>query len=580
MTTTNNTYDWQDMMSIMAQAAQAIRNVDTVLRRAWHMSNDEDEMQEISAKRNERHWIIREFDRYPVHPSVEAAIKLVRPDDWHLLLLEHPHISQGDRSKIAYTQNEAKGKRDIQTTTSVGKYLTRHFSLPDHTIRDLVSRYGSADTYKFVHTTAEMIYHLHKGPGSCMVWSENRNVRCDDGVNRHPYEAYNPKYGWHMAVRIAGDDTIGRALCMTSPTDGEKYFVRTYARPANNGGYSETDNGMENWLKEQGYTKHSSWDDGEKMSYYATSDHFLAPYLDGGDKHVRIAYEAGNPHGHVIIIDGEGEYICDQTGGVPTLEDDNYFDCEDCGDSSSDDDGHWVGYNDDTHVCESCYENDYVYGYGRNGRQYSFPSNDAVYVESQSEYYNDGYLDDNNIVCLESGGYEHIDEAVEIDGEWYCVDDDRICRTEDTDEYMLVDEGCWQCEQSCNWYTDSVDFVEVDGSKYHPDHAPEQDDDEDSDICVTLPPVATKPITILTMAMLNAVSLVEDYTIEAQSVRFSMTILMDGIKYFAHRDVPSLHIATHGIDRVRQDMRPLISNELIFMSTVNAANANKSTETI
>jgi len=548
------------MMSIMAQGAQAIRNVDRDLRRAWHASDDEDEMQAISAKRNERHWIIREFDRYPAHPSVEAAIKLVRPINWHLLLLEHPHISQGDRSRIAYTQNEAKGKRDIQTTTSVGKYLTRHFPLPDHTIRDLVSRYGSADTYKFVHTTAEMIYHLHKGPGSCMVWSSNKSVRCDDGVNRHPYEAYNPKYGWHMAVRIAGDETIGRALCMTSPIDGKKYYVRSYARPSNAGNYSETDNGMENWLNEQGYQKLHYWRDGEKLAYHPSSDHFLAPFLDGNEK--RVSVDSPN---ECFIVDAKGEYICDQTGGVPTYEDDDYFDCEDCGDRTSDNDGHWVGYHEDTHVCESCYENDYVYGYGRNGREYSFPSDRSVYIDSQSEYYHEDYLDDNNIVCLENGSYEHIEEAIEIDGEWYDIDDERVCRAEDTDEYMLVDNGCWQCEGSCNWYTDSVDFVEVDGSKYHPDHAPEQDDDEDSDICVTLPPVVavapvvTKPeATMLTMEMLNLTHMLWDYSVSMEQVTVSLTYTHDGHKLYAQRVFTQEFV--NGVDRTQ--FNRILRNEL------------------
>lgn len=570
MTTT--TYNGQAMWQTFASANNAVRQVLHDTRIEWLNSDDEDVMRRCGDYRQSRLWLLREFDKYPLHPVIEAAIIACRPHDWHLMFFEHPHVSEGDRSRIAYTQNIDKGQRDIQTVTSVGKYLRRHFpAMPDHTIRDLSARYGSADTYKIVHTTAEMIYHLHRGPGSCMVWSENRNVRCDDGVSRHPYEAYNPKYGWHMAVRIAGDETIGRALCMTSPSDGSKYFVRTYARPASgNNGYSQADNGMENWLQDQGYSKHTSWDDGEKLAYHPTDNHFLAPYLDGGDKRVRVGHDC------IVIDSSDGDYICEQTNGVPTYEDDDYFDCEECGDSTSDNDGHWVGYHDDTHVCEHCYENDYVYGYGRNGREYSFPSNDAVYVDSQSEYYHESWLQDNNIIELESGGYEHIDEAVEIDGEWYHVDDDRICRTTDTDEFMLCDRGCWQCTESGDWYSDSTDSVMIDNCQYHPDNAPEQDDDEDSDICVTLP-VATKPITILTMDMLSAVSLVEDYTIEAQTVRFSMTILMDGIKYFAHRDVPATLIEQHGRNKVCQDMRLIISNELIFMSTVNAANANRTT---
>ena len=568
MTDTNNTYDWQDMLSIMAHARDAIRTTDGILRRAWHLSDDEDEMQEINAKRDARYWIIREMDKYPMHPVIDATIKLVRPIDWHQLLLEWPHISEGDRTRIAYTQNEVKGQKNVQTVTSVGKYLNRHFSLPDHTIRDLVARHGSAARFQFVHTTAEMIYHLHKGPGSCMVWRDDRGIRCSDGVQRHPYEAYDPKYGWHMAVRIEGDETIGRALCMTQPKDGKKYYVRTYARPSSNGGYSETDNGMENWLAEQGYVKENYWEDGERLAYHETSDHFLAPYLDGGEK--RVTLDVGN---RCLIVDSDGEYVCDQTGGCPTDDSGDYFDCEDCGDRTDDDDGYWIGRGEDTRVCESCLSNSYVYVYGRRGNQYYVHQDNAVYVDSQSEHYDVDYLDDNEIVELNNGEYAPLDESIEINGDWYHVEDERICRTEDTDEFLMRDDGCWQCEESGNWYSDSIDFVEVDGKKYHINYAPATDD-EDGDTAVVASPVVTKPeATMLTMDMLSEVSLVEDYTIAGDIIRFSMTILHDGVKLFGHRDVPSNHIATHGMDQVRTDMRKMISTELMYIASINANNS-------
>ena len=405
-----------------------------------------------------------------------------------------------------------------------------------------------------------------------MVWREDRGVRCSDGVNRHPYEAYDPKYGWHMAVRIEGDETIGRALCMTSPTDDKKYYVRTYARPSSNGGYSETDNGMENWLTEQGYHKRDCWRDGERLAYHETCDHFLAPFLDGGEK--RVTIDAG---AKAIVVDNDGEYVCDQTGGCPTDDSGDFFDCEDCGDRTDDDDGYWVGRSEDTRVCESCLEHNYVYVYGRRGHQYHVHQDNAVYVESQSEHYDEDYLDDNEIIELNNGEYAPLDEAVEINGDWFHVDDDRICRTEDTDEFLLVDDGCWQCTESGNWYTDSVDYVEANGDKYHPDYAPKQaddDEDEDGDTAVAVAPVVTKPeATMLTMDMLSEVALVEDYTIAGDIIRFSMTILHDGVKLFGHRDVPSNHIATHGMDQVRTDMRKMISTELMYIASINANNS-------
>ncbi len=567
MSTTDNTYNWQHMLEIIQRAASAVRDVDRQLRRQWHDTDDVDEMEAISAKREIRHWVIREMDSYPMHPVIDAAIKLVRPIDWQQLFLEWPHISQGDRTRIAYTQNEIKGQKNVQTVTSVGKYLNRHFPLPDHTIRDLVARHGSAARYQFVHTTAEMIYHLHKGPGSCMVWRDDRGIRCSDGVSRHPYEAYDPKYGWHMAVRIEGDETIGRALCMTQPIDGKKYYVRTYAKPSN-GGYSETDNGMENWLAEQGYVKENYWEDGERLAYHETSDHFLAPFLDGGEKRVTIDVGA-----KAIVIDGDGEYLCDQTGGCPTDDSGDYFDCEDCGDRTPDDDGYWIGRGEDTRVCRHCVENSYVYAYGRRGNQYYVHQDNAVYVDSQSEHYDVDYLADNEIIELNNGEYEQMENAVEVDGDWYHIDDERICRTEDTDEFLLVNDGCWQCTHSGEWYTDSVDFVEVSGEKFHPKYCPDEED-ADGDTAVAVEAVVTKPeATMLTMGMLSEVALVEDYTVAGSFVRFSMTLLHDGVKLFAHRDLASDHIMRHGMEQMRIEMRKIISTELMHMASINANNS-------
>jgi hypothetical protein len=31
----------------------------------------------------------------------------------------------------------------------------------------------------------------------------------------------------------------------------------------------------------------------------------------------------------------------------------------------------------------------------------------------------------------------------------------------------------WQCVHSCDWYTDAVECMEVNGEKFHPKHCPE-----------------------------------------------------------------------------------------------------------
>lgn len=570
MTTYKNNdsaYNPDTMLANFAHAQLAVRRVDHDLVVDWHTARDVDTAIAIDRKRDERRWISREIQRYDMHPVIQAAIKLARPYDWHQLFLEWPHTAQGDKSKIAYTQNEDKGRRDIQTVTSIGKYLNRHFALPDHIIRDLVAQHGIASEFKFVHTTAEMIYHLHRGPGSCMVWGEDRGVRCIDGVTRHPYEAYNPKYGWHMAVRIEGDDTIGRALCMNNPDTGGKYYVRSYAK-SREGSYSQADNGMENWLREQGYAKHSQWEEGERLAYYETHDAFLAPYLDGSDKCVAI--EDG-----CVVLDENGAFACDQTGGCPSSVNHDTFECAQCGDDTDEDDGYWVGRTEDERVCQHCLDNDFVYAYGRRGNQYYIATDNAIYVESQSEWYDPDYLDDNEIVELCNGEYVPMDEAVDINGDWYHIDDERICRFEDTDEYGLTEDG-WQCAESGNWYSeDCEDYTEYEGERYHDDYIPKHiadatadkdDAEDDGDTAVTVDPVVAERVVVspkLTIEMLNQCSLWEQHDPVTQRVTYSMGLLHNGVSLYAERSYRDSFIASQGADWMRVNVRRVISAELL-----------------
>ena len=78
---------------------------------------------------------------------------------------------------------------------------------------------------------------------------------------------------------------------------------------------------------------------------------------------------------------------------------------------------------------------------------------------------------------------------------------------------------------------------------------------------------------MLTMEMLSEVSLLEDYAVANDIVRLSMTILHDGVKLFAHRDVTAGHIRTFGFDNTRIEMRKIISTELMHMASINANNS-------
>jgi hypothetical protein len=123
-------------------------------------------------------------------------------------------------------------------------------------------------------------------------------------------------------------------------------------------------------------------------------------------------------------------------------------------------------------VCQNCLDNDYTYAYSRRGNEHYIRNSDVIYVNGEN--YHTEYLDDNSIVELHDGEYEHTDNAVYIESEdaYYSDGDDDICYAEDSSRHELKD-NCWQCTESGNWYTEDEDNVEIDGDLYHPDHAPE-----------------------------------------------------------------------------------------------------------
>ena len=429
-----------------------------------------------------RSWFLRQSLYKPLHPAVKKVlVDDHRPRQWQQLLLEWPYVAKTDPTRLAYTRDERAGEANRQTLTTVGKYLMRHFDLPDHVIRDYVALHAAhPDGFKFIYTTDEMVHAVKNGPYSCMCWADRDGVLCRDGVERHPYAVYAPEYGWHMALQIEGDTITGRALCNTD-SDGNPYFVRSYKRK--DGGYSHANEALEAWLKEHGYSRANSWHRGARFACFPTSDYFLAPYIDGGEQYVDVVSSGGVSY--LQMAHSDGEYACDNTDGTPDHR--GSEECEDCGERVNEDDITYVGYNEDMRVCRCCIENDYVYVYGRRGYQYYVHRHDAVYVDSQNEYYDDNYLDSNSIVQLANGDYEHTDNVVvcDDDREWYHAEDDDIVYCDYDSRYHLADncvntedegyvhqDDAWQCAGSSNWYSDNTDYVEVDGEKYHPDHVP------------------------------------------------------------------------------------------------------------
>jgi|GEM_PF-3409781 len=422
-------------------------------------------------------WHLDLQERFEPHPAVLLAVEKFTCSCINRLVREWPHQAEMDRARLAYTQGDEKGRRNLQTVTTLGRYLTRHFpEMPQTEITGAVQRY-TATGCRIVRTIEEIVGAVQNGPGSCMQFDDDDELIRTGG--HHPYECYDPDLGWACAIRVdEGGQINARALVYEQ--DGHKCFVRSYQRCS---GYSGPDPELVAWLEGQGYTHESAWPDGTKLARIEVDRGLVAPYIDGGRQCL-------DDDGDSLVIRLRGRYHATNTSGL--LENCNYEECECCGQGFYEDDMTWVGRHEDTRVCQGCLDGCYIYVEASRGAEYYVLSDDAI--EISGTYYDRDNLP-SCIVELHDGDYAHEDDVVrcETDDEYYLSNDDDLVWVygdaylygDDTivelksGEYVLR-EDAWQCYETEDWYSYSdVSPVEVDGHEYHPDHAPETEEDYD-----------------------------------------------------------------------------------------------------
>lgn len=413
----------------------------------------------------QRPWWRKQFLNHTLHPVVDKLIRNHRPTNWQQLLLEWPHVATTDTTRLAYTQSETKGINDIQTVTTPGKYVARHFpELPSHTVRDVVAVYGASGCE--ILTDIEAIVNAVKlGPNSCMKGHDNKY---------HPYRCYDPELGWSLAIQRHPNGQINARALLNTDSDGAAYFVRTFET-----GYRSDEirasTTLNAWLKSKGYQHRNEWEEGTQLARIRTNkggSGVLCPYLDGDNQHIDV-------YGNYLAIVNSGEYEATNTDGTAG-DSSNDWECENCGDTFDEDDDYThVGYNQDCQVCDRCARNSYVYGWGRNRERYHFHEDNAVTVGDDS--YHETYLDLYNIVELIDDrlgdGYAFQDDAVKLDSEWYHLDDPRIVRLTNEDWSLKVDaieiNGDWYHPNDCvsdgdnKWLPYDTVVLCVDGNYWH-----------------------------------------------------------------------------------------------------------------
>lgn len=365
---------------------------------------------------------------WQIHPAVVKAWEIAAPVDHHQLVLEWPHRSESDPSRLAYTKDWRDWAKDKQLITTVGKYLTRHFpSLADHQIRDIVALTAEAYEMAITYDVNEFVCIANEGPDSCMNWS-------GDGRDHwvHPYRAYDPKYGWGIAYRKTDGSIDGRCII----NDNNKTFVRSFKRGS---GYSHSDETLEAWLSEHGYSKAYSW---QGLCLAVVPDEyrslpFVAPYLDGEVQRASLIHRTD---GDALIIDSDGDLDFTHTDG--THDEVECYTCDDCGATVSDEDDLVHTYHGDS-VCRDCVDTSYVSAVVSGGYRDIVGQGEAIYAECHDEWYHEDVASDYVVYSDSDGDYIDREDAVYVNGDWYRSDDENIVYCDDG-EYRLTDD-CVEC---------------------------------------------------------------------------------------------------------------------------------------
>lgn len=416
-----------------------------------------------------RMWHCELQSQHDIHASVKAVLlDDYLPRDWHQLLLEWPALSTDGR--LAYTADDRKGKAVARTVTTAGRYIKRHWPLLGDTyIRDLVAR--TSARIEVWSTADQIVRSVQEGPYSCMQWR-----RWHEG-DTHPYQCYDPGFGWRAVVRMVGAEIAGRALVLhasrAAPTPGETMAgavsVRSYRGSTNV--RSHADEALDAWLASHGAHREGAWPDGARLARIepCLGGKFAVPYIDGNTQRV-------TDQGDYLVIDDGGEYICTNKDGTYDDAESDDWECSNCGENTDSDDGIYVGYGESQWI-GSCCSDEYTMAYGRHEREYYVPDDDVVHVDGTA-YYTE-YLGDNNIVALEDGDYAHMDNAFccEVNGEWYLMSDG--VRAEDKGAHVARCNA-WRCEVSRDWYSYDVSderVVLADGRTCHAANNPGDDPD-------------------------------------------------------------------------------------------------------
>jgi hypothetical protein len=346
------------------------------------------------------------------------------------------HVSEEDKTKIAYypTLRHFREAREVRTT--LGKYLTKYkdlFGFDENACRTLAQKYVAMQTgegYKLSFKEQDdpdgWVQVYNDGPHSCMKGEEAVAVYAS-GVS-------NLRLAY---LEDVSGDIVARCIVRDSDDENIKGYIRVYPDPNGDALGRRlldliTEAGYGNWTNTKGCL----------LAYKTTGyGEMICPYIDYGNSGSQYVDKVAH-NGTMYLLVGEGEIEADRTDGLVAEEEDNTRACDCCNEYFDEDDLIYVE-SDDRRVCESCRDEQYVIAYGWRSYPEWLDKDNCSYCETDGNWYHDDYLDNHNVALCErqelyyklddlimtSRGWVHGENCVELavpdsDGnEWACSAD-------------------------------------------------------------------------------------------------------------------------------------------------------------
>lgn len=365
------------------------------------------------------------------------------------LLLHVPHVAEGSKLQVAYTQSWEKKVRDIQTVTKPGRYYAKFTTedIANELAQQHNGMYGEKKLFFKESDDPEgwMFVYRH-GPNSCMS-SEPWKIE--------PYALAGNGLRLAYLTRDNNPDSSSiNARCIVRD-DHDKGYVRIY-------GDAHT---MMPLLQEAGY--------GDCINLHgikiAKIDHpgrsgWVFPYIDQGNDGSQCVDIMRD---HLLICE-DGDITCTNTDGTgdgcnSDEDEGNTWYCETCDDSYDEGDESPTYVSGHGSVCEYCLDNHFTRLQDRQGRMRYF-HNDEVTQAVDGPYSTcevpDDDLDYRSDVI-------HLDW--DYDGIWYAMEDHAAHTPEGwiclhSDDCVELDREFDGCAYAHRRYTQQLD-----GRYYHED---------------------------------------------------------------------------------------------------------------